>query len=345
MDSISIFRIPNSAFGNRRGVALLMVLWVIAILSVVVLEFSFAMRTEIHITKNLKEEAQLYALAEGGIQRAIIELVYKYDSKIQAMRKGIKTEETSPEEREWMTDGRVYQLPFQQGICDIRIMGEGGKVNINIVSEAVLRKIISQMGLEGEERDIVVDSILDWRDPDDFYRINGAENDYYQALKEPYYCKNSNFDSLEELLLVRGVTSDLLYGKKRAGTESEGVGLKDIFSVYSLGEQIDINSATLPLMKIFLGIPSDIAQLIVKAREEKDFLNQQDLIQRVPQLIPLAGEWGRFILFQSSLPYYTIESKAKGSGGESIRGLKAIVKIDSKEKKGYKIVQWVDKMI
>ena len=47
-------------------------------------------------------------------------------------------------------------------------MGEAGKVNINTVSEATLRKIIGQMGLEGEARDVVVDSILDWRDPDDF---------------------------------------------------------------------------------------------------------------------------------------------------------------------------------
>jgi general secretion pathway protein K len=345
MDSISIFRIPNSALSNRRGIALLMVLWVIAILSVVALEFSFAMRTEIHITKNLKEEAQLYVLAEGGVQRAITELIYKYNPNIQALRRGLMTEETPPEKKEWMADGRVYQLPFQQGICNIRIMGEGGKVNINIVSEAVLRKIIGNMGLDEEVRDIVVDSILDWRDPDDFYRVNGAENDYYQALKEPYNCKNGNFDSLEELLLVRGITSDLLYGKKGAKTELEGVGLKDIFSIYSSGEQIDINSATLPVMKTYLGIPSDIGQLIVKAREEGAFLNQQDLLQRVPQLVPLARDLGNSILFQPFLRYYTIESKAKGSGGESIRGMKVIVKIDLKEKKGYKIIQWVDKMI
>ena len=336
---------PHSALRNQKGVALLIVLWVIAVLSVVVLEFSFAMRTEIHITKNLKEEAQLYAIAEGGIQRAIAELIYKHDSKIQRMKKVLKTEETPPEEREWMTDGRLYQIPSQQGFCEIRIMSEAGKVNINIISDSTLRKIIGQMGLEGEARDRVTDSILDWRDPDDFYRLNGAENDYYRALKEPYDCKNGNFDSLEELLLVRGITSDLFYGKKRGEADSEKVGLKDIFSIYSSGEQIDINSATLPVMKIFLGIPGDIAQLIVKAREEEGFLNQQDLLQRVPQLIPLAGDLGRFILFQSSLPYYTIESKARGNEGQPFRGLKVIVKIDSNKKTGYKIIQWVDKVI
>jgi len=53
-----------------------MVLWVITILSVIVLEFSFAMRTEVQITQNFQEELQLYAMAEGGIQRAVIELTF-----------------------------------------------------------------------------------------------------------------------------------------------------------------------------------------------------------------------------------------------------------------------------
>ena len=183
-----------------------MVLWVIAILSVIALEFSFAMRTEVNITQHYKEEVQLYAYAEGGIQRAIAELIYKNDPKIQQMRKAPKTEEVPPEKKEWITDGRAYHLPYDQGTCEIRIMGEAGKVNINWISDATLRKIIGQLGLEGEARDVVIDSILDWRDPDDFIRINGAENDYYQSLKEPYNCKNGNLDSIEELLLVRGVT-------------------------------------------------------------------------------------------------------------------------------------------
>jgi general secretion pathway protein K len=49
-------------------------------------------------------------------------------------------------------------------------MSEAGKVNINLVSESLLRKIIGNLGLEGEQRDIVVDSIMDWRDPDDSTR-------------------------------------------------------------------------------------------------------------------------------------------------------------------------------
>ena len=90
------FRAPNSEFRNSRGVALIMVLWVIAILTVVVLEFSFAMRTEVNITKNFKEELQLYGIAQGGVQRAIAELILKHDARAQQLRKTMKTEEVTP---------------------------------------------------------------------------------------------------------------------------------------------------------------------------------------------------------------------------------------------------------
>jgi len=342
-------RNPKSAIRNSRprtgqakGVALIMVLWVIAILSVVVLEFSFGMRTEANMTKNFKEEAYLYGLAEGGLHRAIAELIYKHDPMIQQKRRALK-ENIPPGKEEWITDGRLYLLPFGQGKGEVSVMGEDGKININMVSETFLRKIIGNMGLEEEVRDVVVASIMDWRDPDDLYRLNGAENDYYQSLADPYYCKDGNLDSIEELLLVRGVTRDLFYGKmKKEDGKTERVGLKDIFSIYASGEQIDINSASPLVMRMALGIPVGVTRLIVKAREEKRLENQQDLIQRVPEMSAFIGEIGRLIVYQPRSSYYTIESKARSQEAGSVRGLKAIVKIDGREKKGYKIIQWID---
>jgi len=319
---------------GETGVALIMVLWVIAILSVVVLEFSFGMRTEANLAKNFKEEASLYALANGGIQRAIVELIYKHDSRIQQKRKAMKIEEILPGKEEWQTDGRPNEISFSMGKCEVRILGEDGKININTVSDNLLRKIIGNLGLVGEARDVVVDSILDWRDSDDFYRINGAENDYYQSLPNPYECKNGNLDTIEELLLIKGVTPDLFHGtrKKEEDGKSEKIGLKDIFSIYASGEQVDINSASPLVMRMALGIPRDVAQLLVKAREEKKFENQVDLIRRVPEMIHFIGEVGRWMVYQTRRAYYTIESKAMGQD-EAVRGLKATVKVDSREKR------------
>lgn len=339
-------RNPSLILRNPEGVALIMVLWMIAVLSVVVLEFSFAMRTEVNIAIHFKDEAQLHAIAEAGLQRAVAELIYKHDARIQQMRKAQKAEELPPEQKEWVADGRAYLLPFGDKEAEVRIMAEGGKTNVNTVSEATLRKIVGQLGLEEEKRDVVVDSILDWRDPDDLYRLNGAENDYYQSLKEPYNAKNANLDAIEELLLVRGVTPELFDGRRRKkeGEEAKalGIGLKDVLSIYGLGEQVDVNSATVPVLRVVLGLPKAIAEQIVKAREEKPFQHLQDLTQRVPEFAPLMVEFGRRMAFQSTSPYYTVESRAKVKEGEGRRGVKAIVKVDPREKQGYKILQWVD---
>ena len=330
-----------------------MVLWIVTILTVVALEFSFAMRTEVNITKNFKEELQLYNIAQGGVQRAIAELILEHDPRVQQLKKTMKTEEAVPEKKDWVPDGRPYALQFDQGECELRIMSESGKININAVSEAMLRKLIGNLGLEAEKRDVVVDSILDWRDPDDFLRINGAENDFYQSLKEPYRCKNANLDSIEELLLIRGVTPELFYGKKGASAGEDGmnasdVGLKEVFSVYAPGEQIDINSVSLPVLRAALGLPIGVSKAILKAREEKEFQHQQDLLLRVPELNPfIAGMTGRLVFSNASAltsVYYTIESRGKSKDG-AVRGLKAIVKIDRMDKKGYKIIQWVDALI
>jgi general secretion pathway protein K len=334
--------------GQARGIVLIMVLWVVAVLSVIVLEFCFAMRTEVNITKNYKEELQSYAMAEGGVQRAILELIYIQDPRVQQLRKPSKLEETPPEKREWVTDGRPYLLSYDQGVCEIRVMSEAGKVNINLISEQMIRKILENLGVDSETKEIIADSIMDWRDPDDFYRVNGAENDYYQSLKEPYFCKNGPLSSIEEMLLIRGITPDLFYGKKRKGEEKakeQRTGLKDIFSIYSPMQQIDINSATAAVLRIALGISPEMARNMVEAREEKAFENQGDLLQRVPELAPLIGQIGLLITYKTTTPYYTIESRARNQEGGSKRGIKVIVKIASTEKKNYKIIQWLDVLL
>ncbi len=342
--------IPKRITSNRRGVALVMVLWVVTILSVVVLEFCFAMRTEVNITRNYQEDLRLYAAAQGTVQRAIAELILKQDPRMQQLRKTLKEGEIPPENKEWVTDGREYRFPFEGAEGVVRVLGEGGKVNINSVSDSMLRKIMNSLGLEGEARDIAVDSILDWRDPDDFIRVNGAENEYYHSLKEPYDCKNGNFDSVEELLLVRGITPELFYGKKvkeKEGEErkDEPVALKDIFSIYAAGEQIDINSASLPVLRVVLGLPLEVCRLIIKEREEKGYENIQDFVQRVPEISPFLRELQRLILFGGVDPFYTIEAKGKSKEGKSVRGVRAVVKVDLNEKEGYKIVQWMDSLL
>ncbi len=75
------------------------------------------------------------------------------------------------------------------------------------------------MGLPGMTQD-VADAILDWIDEDDEPREFGAELEYYATLPAPYCPPNGPLQSVEELLLVRGVTPLLMFG---ADTNRNGV--------------------------------------------------------------------------------------------------------------------------
>lgn len=92
---------------------------------------------------------------------------------------------------------------------------ESARLNINTIlladasGDGNAKKIL--MNLPGMT-DQIADAILDWLDPDDQQRDNGAERDYYATLNPPYEPRNGPLASIEELLLVRGVTPALLFG-------------------------------------------------------------------------------------------------------------------------------------
>src|SRR4029453_19264093 len=106
------------------------------------------------------------------------------------------------------SDGNLNGLRY--GLED-----ESTRLNLNVL--LILDKQVPGSGrtllmaLPGMTED-VADAILDWLDPDDEPRELGAEVDYYSSLSPPYGTKNGPVDTVEELLLVRGVTPQLLFG-------------------------------------------------------------------------------------------------------------------------------------
>ena len=92
---------------------------------------------------------------------------------------------------------------------------ESAKININTLpfSDAILpgsgREILLTLPEMTEE---IADSIMDWVDSDDDSRDFGAESDYYEGMSPAYQAKNGPLDSLDEILLIRGVTPQLLFG-------------------------------------------------------------------------------------------------------------------------------------
>lgn len=246
---------------QKGGVALVLVMWVVVVLVAIVGEFAFSMRTEINITRNFKEEEEAYQLALSGIEQAKMEILNVKDmSKMYVGGNNVMIfdpDAEAPERKDSLEKGK-----FEYVLAD-----EDGRLNLNTATPEQLRSIFTTAGVESTDIDTIVDSILDWRDTDDLHMLNGAEDDYYESLDRPYSCKDGPFDSVEELLLVKGITPEIFYGTKTGPQENkektvEGVG--KYFTVYGSGE---INIKTAPRAVIEAVYGADVADSIISQRE------------------------------------------------------------------------------
>ena len=301
---------PGDRSPAEEGIALLMVLWVLTILMVLALSFSFMVRTEKHSTLSFKKGVEGKFLAEAGIARGIMEIFYRDQFKNLAVE--------FEESKVWKTDGSSYTGSLGNGSYTVRITDESGKVDINSASDVVLKNLLVNIGIPDEEVDIIVDSVMDWRDADDLHRLNGAEDDYYLSLPNPYKAKNENFDTLEELILVRGVTYEVLYGT------DERQGILDYLTVNSHIQQINVNAAPKEVLMAIPGMTPEIADSILTFRESKEILG-------VPEIQGLLGADASFMV-----PYMTTQSSAAFSvaavghqGEEAGFGVKAVVSIQN----------------
>ncbi|NJD57313.1 MAG: hypothetical protein FIA94_13060 [Nitrospirae bacterium] len=242
---------------RSRGIALLMVLWVITILMVIVFSFSALSRTETNAALGFREMLQKRNLAEAGLQRGIMEIVYR------------KMKPRDLTEQAWRTDGTRYSVPFSDGQVSVAVTDETGLVDINMLTDAsgiIVKNLLLQRGIPEEQADTVVDSLLDWKDSgdSDAHRLHGAESDYYGALPVPYAAKNANFDSVEELQLVKGVTAEMLFGTR------EKKGIDSLLTVHGLAGKINVNAAPHDVIAAVPGISPELADAVISERQGRD---------------------------------------------------------------------------
>lgn len=224
--------------GREAGVALLLVVWLLALLTVISGEFMFSARVRATAERNKRDDLRAWALAIGGYHAALAALDAKITGASLAADGGLLLHYDGAEEG---TPALAEKVALGDGHYSWRIRDEDGLQNVNDVQRPALSSILKQCGMgPGADRDTVVDSILDWRDSNREHRLNGAEEDYYRGLDPPYSAKDAPFDVTEELLLVRGVTPKLFAGGKD-GTKTVP-GLRDLLSVHAL----EFNLGTAP---------------------------------------------------------------------------------------------------
>ncbi len=249
--------LKNTLKNKKGGVALILVVSILVILIAIVGEFSYSMRTELNIMRNFKEEEGAYQLARAGIERAKIEILSANDSTYLYLNEdGILV--FGEEDENPLREDKIGSGTFSYTITD-----EDGKLNINSASIPQLRYVIKKTGVDMNDADTIVDSIIDWRDTNDFHMLNGAEEDYYQSLAMPYSCKDAPFDIIDELLLVKGVTHEIFFGSD-GEEERKYEGIEQYLTPWGSGK-INVNTAPEIVLETVFG--STVAANIISQRK------------------------------------------------------------------------------
>jgi general secretion pathway protein K len=230
---------------DRRGFAILAVILVLALLGVVITEFALSMRLEAAAARAYKQGIVATHLAEAGIEQAIREILS--DSTVQGVDENgtlIFYQVTAglPVPRPLPLLQRT-RVPLGPGEFSYRITDEESRLNLNTASPEQLERLLDALGVDRRVRDVIRDSLLDWKDADDQFRLNGAESDdTYLKQPVPYRARNGNLEDVRELLQIKGVTPELYRGT------SEQPGLAEFVTAHGRGS-VNLNTAGAPVLK------------------------------------------------------------------------------------------------
>jgi general secretion pathway protein K len=237
-----ITRTPPSARAcrDRRGFALIAVLLVLALLGVIGAEFAFSMRLEASAVQAYKDSVIGAHLAEAAIEQAIRELVADVRFVVACEDRPMTLHRA---------DGAVLaflprvDVPLAGGTFSYRISDENARLNVNMAQPVQVDRLLQALEIDKAERDAIVASIQDWRDPNEEFRLSGAESeDTYLKRDVPYRSRNGNLESARELLQIKGVSPELFdklaphAAVKSAGQPNINTATPEVLRAYGLSD-------------------------------------------------------------------------------------------------------------
>jgi len=191
-------RVRNIRNVRQGGIALVLVLWVLLLLTIITGSFALMARMDRLEANALLSGVQARLSAEAAINLAVLALRDPVD------------------ETRMLADGRVYQQELDGVLIEVSAIDERGKLDINATDELTMVNMLSGHGLELTDAELLAAAVMDWRDKDELERVNGAEEDAYFAAGLAVGPANRPFLMTEELLQVIGM-SYALYRKLEPG--------------------------------------------------------------------------------------------------------------------------------
>ncbi|BCX81970.1 general secretion pathway protein K [Methylomarinovum caldicuralii] len=223
---------------RQHGVALVVVLWVVALLSLLAASFGLGVRREARLAGYHVQVPHWRAVAEAAIHYAA------YRLKLP-----------DPQLR-WRAEGNVYDWRWDGVPVRLRLADESGKVDLNQAPALLLQTALKLAGADEQQAVELADAILDWRDGDDDTHPHGAEADDYAAAGLDYGPANRPFRAVEEVGMVLGMTPDLT----RA--------LLPWVTIHSHRNGIDPFSAPPALLRALPGIDPEAVEVFLRGRRE-----------------------------------------------------------------------------
>ncbi len=284
--------IPHSALRTpQSGTVLIVTIWVVLVLAGLALVFAQSMRVAVAVSANHVASLQAECLAAGALEY----LVAKLSAGTQ--EQGTSTETTDSYTALQVGEGYFWILRSNlesDREFDYGLVNESNKINLNSASQEMLQRL---PGMTAE----LAASIIDWRDSDSEVTTGGAEDEYYLLQSNAYHCKNASLETVNEILLIKGASEELLYGEDTNlngvldDCENDGdlsdppdnqngrldAGFYDYVTVYSVEANVDsqgsarvnINSAT---------ARGDLRNTLQKAVSEERALEIMGLVPTTP---------------------------------------------------------------
>ncbi len=279
-------------------------LWCLVLLSVVVLGVLHTASLDMVVGKNYGDRIQAHYLALAGVEKAKALLFQDAKDRSHSGKNHSGELYNSPDNFRDVKLGRGEFRVVRRGRQDegggliYGVSDEEGRMNLNEASTNQLAQ------LENITPDVVA-AIIDWRDADNDVTPGGAEEEYYLSLLPPYVPRNGPFQTIREMLMVRGVSSDLLFGNdsnqnglidfgdsENAGrTAAGGPVLEDggwaailtlessVKNLNASGEdRVNVQTADERTLTTVKGITPDIARAIVAYRGQKQLQSIADLL-------------------------------------------------------------------
>jgi general secretion pathway protein K len=182
---------PSIASGRQKGIALVMVLWILLLVTISTGAYTLMARMDQLEAHTVISSTRARMAAESGINLAVLSL-------------------RDPDElTRIVADGRPYTIQVQDVIVEIQVTDERGKVGINFADETTLLQLFQGNGLEEDEAVYLAAAVLDWTDVDEIERANGAELDSYSSAGLDVGPGNRPFLMIEEVLQVLGMPWEL----------------------------------------------------------------------------------------------------------------------------------------